>query len=180
MKTRSDFFVPYMFLLPAISLLIIFNFIPAIETVRESVYAASFRRGVPPVYVGLDNFRRIFDDPVFWKSVRVTLWFSLLVNPLQTILALGLALIANQRVRGIGFFRSVYLLPVAVSINVTVVVWGLMVDAWPAPTSFLDLTGSGLEHDYHDHLMERGAILGAVFPGRLAGHPHVCTRGRRH
>ncbi len=128
MKTRSDFFVPYMFLLPAISLLIIFNFIPAIETVRESVYAASFRRGVPPVYVGLDNFRRIFDDPVFWKSVRVTLWFSLLVNPLQTILALGLALIANQRVRGIGFFRSVYLLPVAVSINVTVVVWGLMVD----------------------------------------------------
>jgi len=43
-------------------------------------------------------------------------------------LALGLALIANQRVRGIGFFRSVYLLPVAVSINVTVVVWGLMVD----------------------------------------------------
>ncbi len=130
MKTRSDFFVPYMFLLPAISLLIIFNFIPAIETVRESVYAASFRRGVPPVYVGLDNFRRIFDDPVFWKSVRVTLWFSLLVNPLQTVLvlALGLALIANQRVRGIGFFRSVYLLPVAVSINVTVVVWGLMVD----------------------------------------------------
>jgi multiple sugar transport system permease protein len=128
-KIRRDFFVPYMFLLPALTLLIIFNFIPAIATIRESLYAQSFRRGAPPVYVGLHNFTRIFDDPVFWKSVRVTLWFSLLVNPIQTLLALGLALIANQRVRGIGFFRSIYLLPVAVSINVTVVIWGLMVDA---------------------------------------------------
>jgi multiple sugar transport system permease protein len=128
MKTRSDFFVPYIFLLPAISLLIIFSLIPAVTTIEQSLYAQSFRRGAPPEYVGLDNFQRIFDDPVFWKSVRVTLWFSLLVNPLQTILALGLALIASQRLRGIGSFRSIFLLPVAVSINVTVVVWGLMVD----------------------------------------------------
>lgn len=128
MKIRSDFFVPYMFLLPAISLLIIFSLIPAVTTIEQSLYAQAFRRGASPEYVGLDNFQRIFDDPVFWKSVRVTLWFSLLVNPLQTILALGLALIASQHLRGIGFFRSVFLLPVAVSINVTVVVWGLMVD----------------------------------------------------
>lgn len=128
MKIRSDFFVPYMFLLPAISLLIIFSLIPAVTTIEQSLYAQAFRRGASPEYVGLDNFQRIFDDPVFWKSVRVTLWFSLIVNPLQTILALGLALIASQHLRGIGFFRSVFLLPVAVSINVTVVVWGLMVD----------------------------------------------------
>jgi len=72
---------------------------------------------------------RVFNDPVFWKSVQVTLLFSLLVNPLQAILALGLALVANQRSAGIRLFRSIYLLPVAVSINVVVVVWGLMVDS---------------------------------------------------
>jgi multiple sugar transport system permease protein len=128
-KLRSDFLVPYMFLFPAIALLIVFNFIPAIETIQQSMHAESMRRGTAPIFVGLDNFGKIFDDPVFWKSVRVTLWFSLIVNPLQTILALGFALVANQRVRGISFFRSIYLLPVAISINVTVVIWGLMVDA---------------------------------------------------
>jgi len=129
MSKRNDFFVPYLFLLPAIALLIIFNLIPAISTLQQSLYADSVMRGTDPVYVGLKNAVRIFNDPVFWKSVQVTLLFSLIVNPLQTALALGLALVANQRTAGIKFFRSIYLLPVAVSINVTVVVWGLMVDS---------------------------------------------------
>jgi len=129
MKIRKDFFVPYLFLLPAIVLLLIFNFVPAVATLRESLYAESITRGADPIFVGLDNFARVFTDPVFWKSVQVTLLFNLLVNPLQTILALGLSLIANQRVSGIKYFRSIYLLPIAVSINVTAVVWGLMVDA---------------------------------------------------
>ena len=128
MKIRKDSYVPYLFLFPAIALLIVFNFIPAISTLRQSFYSISPIRGAEDVFVGLDNFKRISGDPVFWKSVQVTLLFSLIVNPLQTSLALGLALVANQRSWGIKFFRSIYLLPVAVSINVTVVVWGLMVD----------------------------------------------------
>ena len=128
MHKRAEYFVPYLFLFPAIVLLVIFNLIPAISTLRQSFFTDSIIRGADPVFVGLENAVRVFSDPVFWKSVQVTLLFSLIVNPLQTALALGLALIANQRTRGIHFFRSIYLLPVAVSINVTVVVWGLMVD----------------------------------------------------
>ncbi|HUV29006.1 MAG TPA: sugar ABC transporter permease, partial [Anaerolineales bacterium] len=128
MKIRNDFFAPYMFLLPAMALLIIFNLIPAIATLNQSLYKVSPIRGVDQVFVGFENFTRIFLDPVFWKSVRVTLLFALIVNPLQTIFALALALIANQRAAGINVFRSIFLIPVAVSINITVVVWGLMVD----------------------------------------------------
>ena len=128
MKTRSEFFVPYLFLFPAIVLLVIFNLIPAVTTFQQSLYAQTVVRGADPVFVGFKNFSRIFSDPVFWKSVQVTLLFSLLVNPLQTALALGLALVADQRIAGIRFFRSIYLLPVAISINVTAVIWGLMVD----------------------------------------------------
>ena len=120
--------IPYLFLLPAISLLIIFNLFPTIATLNESLHANSLssdRR----IFVGLENFQRIFNDPIFWKSLRVTLVFSLLVNPIQVSLALGLAVLANQKVRGIAFFRSIYLLPVAVSINVTTIVWGLMLDS---------------------------------------------------
>ena len=128
MSKRGEALVPYLFLLPAILLLVVFNLIPAISTLRQSFYSDSVIRGAPAEFVGIENAVRVFGDPVFWKSMRVTLLFSLIVNPLQTALALGLALIANQRSSGIRYFRSVYLLPVAVSINVTVVVWGLMVD----------------------------------------------------
>jgi multiple sugar transport system permease protein len=119
--------VPYLFLLPAISLLLIFNLFPTIATLNESLHANSLISG-GRIFVGLENFQRILNDPIFWKSLEVTLVFSLLVNPIQVLLALGLAILANQKVRGITFFRSIYLLPVAVSINVTTVVWGLMLD----------------------------------------------------
>jgi multiple sugar transport system permease protein len=120
--------IPYLFLLPAIGLLLVFNLFPTIATLYESLNANSLVSG-GRIFVGLENFQRVFDDPVFWKSLRVTLVFSLLVNPIQIVLALALALLANQKVRGIAFFRSIYLLPVAVSLNVTAIVWGLMLDS---------------------------------------------------
>lgn len=129
MKITRSSFVPYLFLAPALILLIVFNLIPAVATFQQSLFRESTRRGADPIFVGFDNFSRIFKDPVFWKSARVTLLFSLITNPLQTALALGLALIATQKVKGIAIFRSIFLLPVAVSINVAVIVWGLMVDS---------------------------------------------------
>lgn len=120
--------IPYLFLLPAVGLLVVFNLFPAIATLNESLHANSLIRN-GRIFVGLENFQRIFADPVFWKSLNVTLLFSLLVNPIQILLALGLAVLANQKVRGIAFFRSIFLLPVAVSINVTTIVWGLMLDS---------------------------------------------------
>lgn len=129
MKTQKISATPYLFLAPAIILLVVFNLVPAIETFQKSLFAEAARRGAEPIFVGFDNFSRVFQDPVFWKSTKVTVLFSLITNPLQIALALVLALIATQKVKGIGIFRSIYLLPVAVSINVAVVVWGLMVDS---------------------------------------------------
>ena len=120
--------VPYLFLLPALLLLVIFNLYPTLATLNESLHAKSFISN-SNIFVGLENFERILNDPIFWKSAEVTLVFSVLVNPIQIVLALLLALLANQRVRGIALFRSIYLLPVAVSINVTTIVWGLMLDS---------------------------------------------------
>ncbi|MEZ4731021.1 MAG: sugar ABC transporter permease [Caldilineaceae bacterium] len=123
-----DRWVPYLFLAPAIGLLLIFNLFPTLATLDESLHANSLVSG-GRIFVGLENFQRIYNDPVFWRSLRVTLIFSLLVNPIQVTLALGLAVLSNQKVRGIALFRSIYLLPVAVSINVTTIVWGLMLNS---------------------------------------------------
>ena len=121
-------FIPYFFLLPAVGLIVVFNLFPTIATLNESFHTNSIMTGTR-IFVGLENFQKVFEDPVFWKSLEVTLVFSLLVNPIQVVLALALALLANQRVRGISLFRTIYLIPVAVSINVTTIVWGLMLNA---------------------------------------------------
>ena len=126
MRARQQI-IPYLFLLPALLLLVVFNLMPTIATLFESMFVISLRSG-ERVFAGFANYNRIFNDPIFWKSFQVTVLFSLLVNPIQIVLALGLAVLINQRAPGIGIFRSIYLLPIAVSLNVTAIVWGLMLD----------------------------------------------------
>jgi multiple sugar transport system permease protein len=125
---RAERWVPYLFLMPVIILLLVFRYIPIAAGLLESVYVGALDLTTGREFVGLYNFQRLWEDPVFWRSLRVTLIFSLIVNPLQTFLALALAELANQRVRGIGGFRALFLLPVAISMNVTAIAWGLALD----------------------------------------------------
>jgi multiple sugar transport system permease protein len=127
---RREGWIPFLFLLPAFSLLALFRLIPVLASFREALYGNVFSAAGPEhVFVGLRNFEALLQDPVFWKSVKVTMLFSLVINPLQATLALGLGILANQPVRGIRFFRSIYLLPVAVSLNIVCLIWRLMLDA---------------------------------------------------
>ncbi|CAA9556175.1 MAG: hypothetical protein AVDCRST_MAG49-2944 [uncultured Thermomicrobiales bacterium] len=125
---RSERWTPYLFLLPALVLLVMWRYVPIVSGLRESFYSNGLSLTGAKEYVGLENFRRLGDDPVFWQSLRVTLLFNLIVNPLQVALALALAVLANQRLRGISVFRTVLLLPVAISINITSLAWGLALD----------------------------------------------------
>ncbi|MCW3814374.1 sugar ABC transporter permease [Micromonospora sp. DR5-3] len=68
-----------------------------------------------PRWVGLDNFRRLFGDEAFWRSLLNTAYFAVLFVPTQTILALLLAVALNQRLRWISWLRSAYFVPVVSS-----------------------------------------------------------------
>ncbi|MGQ9682155.1 MAG: carbohydrate ABC transporter permease [Anaerolineae bacterium] len=126
--TRAERWVPYLFVMPALLLLLAFRLVPAAAGFAESLYRTGAGGSAARTFVGLANFARIFRDPVFWKSLTVTLLFSMVINPVQTGMALVLALLVNQRLRGVQLFRSVMLLPMVVSLNVGALVWGLMLD----------------------------------------------------
>ncbi len=97
-----------------------------------------------PEYPNLDGMRELFAfdtpfggdartfvlarDVVFMKAIANTVLFVLIVAPLQAGLALGLALLINQRLRGINVFRAVYFMPVVVSIVVVSLLWRLIYD----------------------------------------------------
>jgi multiple sugar transport system permease protein len=82
----------------------------------------------PPVYTGDNNYRALAADPVFWKVVGNTLLYSLLAVPIGTIVAVGLALLLNQRVRGQGFYRACIFLPTIVPLTAAAVVWMWMLN----------------------------------------------------
>ncbi len=77
----------------------------------------------PMQWIGLKNFSRLLDDPLFWKSLVNTLTFLLIHIPLQVLVALGLALLLNSKIPGRGFFRAIYFLPVVVSGVAVTILW---------------------------------------------------------
>ena len=72
--------------------------------------ADMFSRYVPQ-WLGFENFTKMFKDPLFWKTLENSVIFSLFVTPIQTILALLLAVAANQKIRGIKFFKLSFYIP---------------------------------------------------------------------
>ena len=75
-------------------------------------------------FIGFDNYRRAFAaDPLFWKSVANTLYFSAGLLPLNLGLALLLAMLLKKRIPGIGVFRTAIFTPVVTSIVVWAIVW---------------------------------------------------------
>lgn len=128
MITKREAWIPYAFLAPALLILVLFRLWPILIGLSESLYAISFLQAGAKVFIGLENYQQLLTDRVFLQSLQVSLAFNLIVNPLQVALALGLAFLVNQRVRGIGIFRSVYLIPIAISINVSALIWKLVLD----------------------------------------------------
>jgi multiple sugar transport system permease protein len=70
----------------------------------------------PPRWIGLENYNQLFtNDPLFWQSLRVTFVYSILAIPLGLIASMVLALLMNQKVRGIALWRTLYYLPSVIS-----------------------------------------------------------------
>ncbi|HWE60418.1 MAG TPA: sugar ABC transporter permease [Chloroflexota bacterium] len=127
--TSSQRWVPYAFLLPALIGLLAFRIVPTFYAVGRSLYATSFVMGPHTIFVGSDNYTGLFSDPTFWQSVKVTLLFNAIINPLQTALALFLAILVSMKLKGVGIFRSIFFIPISVSLPVASIVWAMMLDS---------------------------------------------------
>jgi putative chitobiose transport system permease protein len=106
--TRKRSITPYTFLLPALVLLGIFVVYPIIAVVYYSFTDYDIVR--PPVWVGLDNYAKLLDDPTFWTALTNSIVY-LLVTPILIFLSICLAIIVNRRLRGIHIFRALYFVP---------------------------------------------------------------------
>ncbi|TFC54700.1 MULTISPECIES: carbohydrate ABC transporter permease [unclassified Cryobacterium] len=113
-------------LTPAVLLLALFIFVPAILAFGLAFTNARLISPYPATFVGLDNFVRLFADAAFFRALINVGYFALVVVPLQAGLALVMAILVNKKVRGTTFFRTVYFLPVVTSMVVVSLLWLFM------------------------------------------------------
>ncbi|MFF3852425.1 carbohydrate ABC transporter permease [Micromonospora sp. NPDC002575] len=108
-----------LFLLPALTGLVFLRLVPSTEAVTSAV---TNRLGE----YSLANFTYLFGDSAFLGSLKVTLLFSLVVNPFQIAVALFLAVLLTRHIPLVGLWRTLILLPIAVPQTVSAIVWGVL------------------------------------------------------
>lgn len=115
-------------------------------------------------FIGLKNYQDLFHDEFFWKSLRVTAYYTFLVVPLGVALSLAIALLLNQRVVLLGFWRLVYYLPSVVSGVAVAILWG-----WVLNPRFgllnAGLTAVGVQNPPRWLYSEQWAVPGFILMG---------------
>jgi len=76
-----------------------------------------------PQFVGVSNYKELFQDELFWKTLKNTLLYLIIAVPSLVIIPIFLAVLVNQQLRGIAFFRSIYYIPVVTSLVVAGIAW---------------------------------------------------------
>ena len=112
----------WLLLLPAVVLLAAFTHWPALATVVDSLLSSP-KPNRPQVWVGLENYQVMVDDPIFWRALRNNLWFALGTIPLSIGLALAMALWVNQPLRGRAFVRLAYFTPTVLPMIAVANIW---------------------------------------------------------
>ena len=112
----------WLLLLPAAVLLAAFTHYPAAATLWHSLFSTP-KPNRPAVFVGLDNYRAMAEDPVFWQSLANNLWFALGTIPVSIALALLMAVWVNGRLAGRGFLRLAYFTPTVLPMIAVANIW---------------------------------------------------------
>ncbi|HEY9624099.1 MAG TPA: sugar ABC transporter permease [Crinalium sp.] len=120
---KRQHITPYLFLLPALLVLGFTVFYPALQAFYLSFTRYEFDITQPPIWIGLENFQRLLKDRVFWKTLGNTVVYLVGVVPILVIAPLGLAILVNQSLPGIRWFRAAYYTPVVISMVVAGIAW---------------------------------------------------------
>ena len=121
----------YIFVAPAVILLIAFLVVPMIYTVYFSGFKYQIMRPDAMKFIGFENYQKLFSDKNFWLALKNTVYFTVIVVPCQCALALALALLVSKKFRGVAVFRTMYFAPQLTSMVVISVLWSVLYNANP-------------------------------------------------
>lgn len=123
-KARIEALTGYFFIAPYLLITIVFT----VGVIAFAIYISftKFNLFEPPEFTGLDNYTKAIQDAKFIRSLGNVFWYVVIVVPLQTALALGLAVLLNAKIRGSSAFRTIYYAPsVTSSVVITMIFFWL-------------------------------------------------------
>lgn len=131
MSKPSERKAAYIFILPAVVLLAAFLIYPSLQTIRYAFTDYNIMRPDRIVFCGFNNFVELVQDKDFWIAVKNTLYFTVLVVPFQTLIALALALLISSQRKGVSIFRAAYFSPQVTSMVVVAILWTVLYNSSP-------------------------------------------------
>jgi multiple sugar transport system permease protein len=172
-RARSDRTTVYLLLLPALMPVVILSVIPLLRGIYLGFTDARAGRNVDTSFTGVENYRELLNDDLFWSAFRIGLVWSFAVTILQFVLALGLALLLNQPLRFRGFGRVMALVPWAMPPVIVGIMWRLV---YHPDAGLLNeiLYRGGAENLQHNWLGDFSTALPAVIlVGVWSGMPQT-------
>ncbi len=118
---KTNKLTPYLFLLPGLIILGAFIFYPMLQAFWLSM--TDYNMIADAEFVGTTNYENLFQDDLFWKTLTNTFIYLIGVVPALVVIPIFLAVLVNQKLKGIGFFRSAYYIPVVTSLVVAGIAW---------------------------------------------------------
>ncbi|MER5967600.1 sugar ABC transporter permease [Streptomyces sp. NPDC002057] len=137
--TGRRWYVPWLFLTPALLFAVVFFILPFANTLVLSFTDASTLGG--GTFTGLSNYERLLHDEAFWLSLRNTALYVLGVVPPLVVLPLLLAVLVQRKIAGVGFFRAVFYSPVVASMVVAGLLWSWLLSSDGLVNAALRVTG---------------------------------------
>jgi len=110
----------YLYISPATVILLAFHLLPVIYALYISLHRWKIVQGD---YLGFANYQQVLDDPAFWRSLQVTIFYVLGTVPLTLAISLVLAYLLFQKVKGLDIYRTVFFLPYITSTVASSAVW---------------------------------------------------------
>ncbi|MFD0697461.1 carbohydrate ABC transporter permease [Paenibacillus sp. GCM10027628] len=161
-KKKRGRLTPYLFISPWIFGFFAFTLGPLVFSFVISFY--NWPLVGTPKFIGLQNYMNMFtQDPRFWMAFKVTLKFALLLVPINIALSLMLAMLLNQKVRGLSFYRTIFYLPTVISGVALSMIWTWVLDGeYGILNYFLSLFGIEGPHWLND---PQWSLLTIVFAG---------------
>lgn len=121
-RGRQEELIAYLFIAPWLIGFLVFTLGALLFAFGMSLFEVDLLAGTSK-FLGAGNYTELGRDPLFWQSVRVTLLYTGLVVPFGTVIALGIALMLNQKLALVGLWRTVYYLPAVVSGVAVALIW---------------------------------------------------------
>ena len=158
MTRTTQWLYGWLLLLPAAVLLALFTHYPTVGTLWHSFYSTP-RGARPAVFVGLDNYAQLVEDPIFWQALSNNLWYAACTIPLSIGLALLMAAWVNGRIAGRGFLRLAYFTPTVLPMIAVANIWLFF---YTPEYGLLEKLTSALGFPAHNWLGSKSTALGAL------------------